>query len=173
MRLLKILFLMLSFISYGVYADTPQQVNVNTATAMEIKQVLSGIGDKKAQAIIEYREQHGVFNSVYDLTLVHGIGNKTVEKNLDRIILSEPKPEETPPVETEENLTQEQTTTPAETTETLPKESVTQESVTQEVKTKQQLDVDPDFSDTQITPESLKQKLPTDKPQETVKPETE
>ncbi|WP_373840392.1 ComEA family DNA-binding protein, partial [Glaesserella sp.] len=37
----------------------PNMVNINTATAAEIQDKLVGIGAKKAQAIVEYREKHG------------------------------------------------------------------------------------------------------------------
>lgn len=63
--------------------NTPDQseakVNINTADA-SLLQTLSGIGIKKAEAIIAYREEHGPFASVDDLQEVSGIGEKTVEK---------------------------------------------------------------------------------------------
>ncbi|MGV1098809.1 ComEA family DNA-binding protein [Thiovibrio sp. JS02] len=54
-------------------------VNINTATVNEIAK-LNGIGPAKAQAIVDYRTQHGSFASTADLTKVKGIGSKTVEK---------------------------------------------------------------------------------------------
>ncbi len=57
------------------------QVDVNTATAQEIADALSGIGIKKAQAIVDYREQNGEFTEVDELLDVKGIGEKTIEKN--------------------------------------------------------------------------------------------
>ncbi len=62
-------------------------VNVNTATAEQIAQELKGIGMKKAQAIITYRESKGPFKTVESLTEVKGIGLKTVEKNRKEIVL--------------------------------------------------------------------------------------
>ncbi|MDW6016562.1 helix-hairpin-helix domain-containing protein [Vibrio plantisponsor] len=62
-------------------------VNVNTASAEEISTLLKGVGLKKAQAIVEYRGQHGPFASKDDLTKVKGIGASTVKKNEDRILL--------------------------------------------------------------------------------------
>lgn len=59
-------------------------VNINTATIEELT-ALSGIGEKKAQAIIDYRTENGRFNSVEELTNVSGIGEKTLEKNIDKI----------------------------------------------------------------------------------------
>ena len=61
------------------------KVNLNTATAEELKQALKGVGTKKAQAIVDYREQHGNFTAVEQLTEVKGIGPAIFEKNKDRI----------------------------------------------------------------------------------------
>lgn len=55
------------------------KVNINTADAT-LLQTLSGIGIKKAEAIIAYREEQGPFTSIEELQEVSGIGEKTVEK---------------------------------------------------------------------------------------------
>lgn len=60
------------------------KVNINTAGLSELM-TLDGIGEVKAKAIIEYRETHGDFGSIEELTRVNGIGIKTFEKNRDRI----------------------------------------------------------------------------------------
>jgi competence protein ComEA len=62
-------------------------VNINTATLEELSALLLGVGDKKAQRIIEYREKHGEFTSVEDLMRVKGIGPSIVEKNRQRVLL--------------------------------------------------------------------------------------
>lgn len=62
-------------------------VNVNTADADTIAAALNGIGPAKAQAIIEYREKHGPFKTPEDLSLVKGIGDRTVEINLTDILV--------------------------------------------------------------------------------------
>ena len=62
-------------------------VNVNTADAETISNELQGVGMTKAQAIVEYRENHGPFKSHDDLTLVKGIGVRTVEINRENILL--------------------------------------------------------------------------------------
>ncbi len=59
-------------------------LNINTASAEELDE-LEGIGPKKAQDIIEYREKHGNFNSVDDIRKVPGIGEKTLEKLREHI----------------------------------------------------------------------------------------
>lgn len=63
------------------------QVNLNTATAAEIQDKLVGIGAKKAQAIVEYREKNGAFISIEQVMEVSGIGKATLDKNRDRIVL--------------------------------------------------------------------------------------
>jgi competence protein ComEA len=48
-------------------------VNINTATKEELTS-LKGVGDKRAQEIIDYRKKNGNFKSVDDLEKVPGIG---------------------------------------------------------------------------------------------------
>ncbi len=67
------------------------QVNINTADAETIAAELNGVGLSKAKAIIEYRSKHGPFRSADDLSLVKGIGERTVEKNRADIQVSTPK----------------------------------------------------------------------------------
>jgi competence protein ComEA len=63
------------------------KINVNTASADALAEILTGIGPKKAEAIVAYREANGPFKSVDDLLQVKGIGPATLEKNRDRISL--------------------------------------------------------------------------------------
>jgi len=56
-----------------------KKVDLNQATVEELA-ALPGIGIKKAEAIIEYRESHNDFNSVADLKKVKGIGDKLFAK---------------------------------------------------------------------------------------------
>lgn len=62
-------------------------VNVNSASAEELSALLTGVGKKKAQLIVDYREEFGSFMSVDDLTKVKGIGPALIEKNRTRIQL--------------------------------------------------------------------------------------
>lgn len=64
--------------------QTAGVININTASSSEL-QGLTGIGEVKARAIIEYREQNGGFSSVDELINVKGIGEKTLEKIRDKI----------------------------------------------------------------------------------------
>ena len=66
-------------------------VNINTANAEEISAELNGIGLAKAHAIVEYRKKHGPFRSVDDLSLVKGIGERTVDRNRSDIQVAVPK----------------------------------------------------------------------------------
>lgn len=66
-------------------------VNINSASAQEIADALNGVGEKKAAAIVTYREQNGRFESVEDLTKVRGIGEKTVQRNRSDILLTDTK----------------------------------------------------------------------------------
>lgn len=66
-------------------------VNVNTADAETISAELKGVGLSKAKAIVEYRKKHGPFRSPEDLSLVKGIGERTVELNRDDIRVAAPK----------------------------------------------------------------------------------
>lgn len=56
-------------------------VNINTADAATLAAGIKGVGDKKAQAIVKYRKEHGPFRSVDELANVPGIGDKTVANN--------------------------------------------------------------------------------------------
>ncbi|MEI5988776.1 hypothetical protein A5881_000263 [Enterococcus termitis] len=60
------------------------KVNLNQANETEL-QTLSGIGQKKAQEIIRYREENGGFKSIEDLKNISGFGEKTFEKLKDSI----------------------------------------------------------------------------------------
>ncbi|WP_158783295.1 helix-hairpin-helix domain-containing protein [Pantoea sp. BAV 3049] len=63
------------------------QVSINQATAEELAAALNGVGLKKAQAIVSYREEYGDFTQVEQLKEVPGMGNALVERNLSRLKL--------------------------------------------------------------------------------------
>lgn len=64
--------------------DATGRVNLNTASLEDLK-TLPGIGDSKAQAILEDRMENGPFSSIEDLTRVSGIGEKTFQNLRDMI----------------------------------------------------------------------------------------
>ena len=59
--------------------EQPQKINLNRAEAW-LLEALPGIGEVKAQAIIDYREQNGLFNNINELIKVKGIGAITYDK---------------------------------------------------------------------------------------------
>lgn len=78
-------------------APPPRLVNINTASAAELK-TLNRIGDVYSRNIIEFREANGPFRTVDDLTDVSGIGPKTLAGLRDRVTVGEVAPvAETPP----------------------------------------------------------------------------
>jgi competence protein ComEA len=62
------------------------KIRLNSATSAQLQQ-LSGIGEKKAEAILQYRQQHGKFKTVDELQQIKGIGPKLLQKNKDRLAL--------------------------------------------------------------------------------------
>ena len=60
-------------------------MNINEADAITIAKRLIGVGMRRAEAIVEYRETYGPFYSAEELKVVKGIGRATVERNRDRI----------------------------------------------------------------------------------------
>jgi competence protein ComEA len=75
---------MLSALATSAFAGP---VNVNTADAETLAAELSGVGLKKAQAIVAYREAHGRFDDLADLAQVKGIGVKLLERNRENVRL--------------------------------------------------------------------------------------
>lgn len=83
------LFVLLALgIALGAQAEE-ERVDVNTADAETIAEVLVGVGQSKAEAIVAYREENGRFEDLEDLAKVRGIGEATVRRNEDRISLGD------------------------------------------------------------------------------------
>ncbi len=61
------------------------RVNINTDDAATIAAGLKGIGQKRAEAIVRYREANGPFREAGELLEVKGVGPRTLEENASRI----------------------------------------------------------------------------------------
>lgn len=72
-------------------AATPQasseKISINEATAEQLSAAMNGVGLKKAQAIVSYREQYGPFTTVEQLKEVPGIGTSLIDRNAERLKL--------------------------------------------------------------------------------------
>ena len=77
----------------AVEAPTPQApvekgpIALNTATAVQLQR-LPGIGPKTAGRIVAFRQEHGAFRSLEELTQVKGIGRRMLEKYRSQLVLS-------------------------------------------------------------------------------------
>ncbi len=74
---------LLAGVSYGAFAD---KININEADADALA-ALNGIGQSRAEAIVEHRKQHGPFRSLEALSDVRGISLNIVDRNRDRLTL--------------------------------------------------------------------------------------
>lgn len=86
MKLFKAVVVSL-FLATASLTAFAEPVDINTANAMTISKNLKGIGIKKAEAIVAYRDKHGKFKSVDDLAKVKGIGKKTIAMNKANLVL--------------------------------------------------------------------------------------
>lgn len=74
-------------VSMQVAADP---VDINTADVSILAGAIDGVGEKKAATIIAYRDAHGPFNSVDELSRVKGIGAQTVDRNRHNLMVVAP-----------------------------------------------------------------------------------
>jgi competence protein ComEA len=72
----------------GLSIQTSPMVNINTASFAELDS-LPGIGEVKAQAILDYRQKNGLFTALEDLLKVGGINQSLFEKLVGLITLGE------------------------------------------------------------------------------------
>ena len=84
MKLLNTFILALALL-LPLAAPAASPVNINTADKETLVTAISGVGEKKAEAIIEYREQHGPFKSVDEITKIKGIGQGILDKNRENL----------------------------------------------------------------------------------------
>ncbi len=79
--------LIIALCATGLFSQAAWSVNINTADATALAAEISGVGEKLASSIVQYRKQHGPFKSIDDLTAVKGIGDKMLEKNRSKLQL--------------------------------------------------------------------------------------
>ena len=84
MKLLNTLILTLALL-LPLAAPAASPVNINTADKETLATAISGVGETKAEAIIQYREKHGPFKSVDEITEVKGIGQGILDKNRENL----------------------------------------------------------------------------------------
>jgi competence protein ComEA len=72
---------------FGSHLASAGVVNINTADAAALSDNIVGVGEKKALAIVNFREEHGPFKSVDELTQVKGIGLKLVDNNRENLTI--------------------------------------------------------------------------------------
>ncbi|HEJ9060641.1 TPA: ComEA family DNA-binding protein [Serratia fonticola] len=72
-------------VSSEAQSEGEAKVSINQADAEALATVLNGVGLKKAEAIVRYREQNGPFSEIDQLQEVPGIGPSLVERNRDRL----------------------------------------------------------------------------------------
>ena len=91
-RICQILTIALAFtfligsIAPVLSSEQTEVININTADVKEIMK-LPGIGKKKAEAIIAFRQENGGFEEINDLKKIDGIGKKTLDKIREHIVL--------------------------------------------------------------------------------------
>ncbi len=74
-------------LSLPLMANAAESIDINTAGKQQLME-MDGVGEARAAAIVEYREQNGGFESVDELTEVSGIGAATLSNNRDRLSTS-------------------------------------------------------------------------------------
>lgn len=86
--------LLLAFLlCFSGLAAAADAVDINSADAASLIKVLKGVGPDKASAIITYRQEHGPFKNVEQLTQVKGIGKRLVEMNRELITVGQAEPD--------------------------------------------------------------------------------
>jgi competence protein ComEA len=70
----------------ALQSSSAAKISLNQATLVQLQE-LSGIGLKKAEAIIAYRQKNGKFKNIEELQQVKGIGPALFAKNKDRLAL--------------------------------------------------------------------------------------
>jgi competence protein ComEA len=88
MKKLIQLFLTLTLL-FGSHYAAADIVNINTADAQTLAANIIGVGEKRAIAIVTFRDEHGPFKSVDELTQVKGIALKLVDTNRENLTITD------------------------------------------------------------------------------------
>ena len=88
MTSVKKLFLIL-LLALPCYLSAADKININTASKEVLMSEIKGVGEKRAEAIIAYREQNGPFKSVDELAKVTGVGQSILDANKDSLSVGE------------------------------------------------------------------------------------
>jgi competence protein ComEA len=90
MDTLRKFLLLFAMLAAPCLVAAAEPVNINTADK-ETLMTVKGVGERRAEAIIAWREQHGPFKSVDDLAQVQGIGRQIIEDNRETLTTGEKK----------------------------------------------------------------------------------
>jgi competence protein ComEA len=93
---MKKLLLIIATLAAFSFSQAWAAIDINTATAAQLETV-SGIGPKKAEAIVEYRKKNGPFKSVDDLDKVKGLGKASIDKMRSELTVGKTKKSATAP----------------------------------------------------------------------------
>ena len=83
--MIRKILLGITLATVSAIAAAAGSVNINDAGVERLADALAGVGDVRARAIVDYRQNNGEFASVAALTEVKGIGEATLAKNRDRL----------------------------------------------------------------------------------------
>lgn len=93
MNIIKTLMLATVLFAMPLFAAEP--VDINAADAKVLAERLDNVGPVKAERIVDYREQHGDFESIDELVSVRGIGLATLEDNRQAMTVGDGSPQGT------------------------------------------------------------------------------
>lgn len=85
-KFLAICLLLCSTCCFAKKSEHQEIIHLNQATLEELL-TLDGIGQKKAESILQYRKDHQHFDQIEELEKIQGIGPKLIQKNLLRLAL--------------------------------------------------------------------------------------
>ena len=74
-------FILTFLLTLPIIGFSTEAININSADKETLMSVIKGVGEKKAEAIIQYRETNGPFKSIDELSNIKGIDIGIIEKN--------------------------------------------------------------------------------------------